>query len=609
MKCSKRDYIKRAIGFLALILMPVFMSSQQQKEVDSLLMVIENNTQKDSLKVMLMLKTAYKIMYNYPDEATSLSQASLILSKDLDYKTGEFRSFLFLGMSYYIKKVFSEALDRFHQALDIANEIDNKVFKSTVYANIANIHADLGEFDKAFENYNGYLEITRELNNLRGQSEALTNLGVLLTEKESRIAEGIKYLEEALSIAKQEDYKDFIPNISLNLGLANKRNNNITKALHYYDEANRLGKSLNNYNVQVLALNNISAINLMQKDYRLAEINIKKTLKLSQQTNQIEWQASAWEGLYEIYEKRGNYNEALNAYKKSVALNDSLIVLNNKEEIIKREEQYKYEKEKLVLKNQFEKQQLISNQKAEHQKVIKNSTLAIAISIITFLLIGFFLYKKRRKAQFDLKVADTELKALRAQMNPHFIFNAINSIGSYISSKDKNTAKSYLNKFSSLMRKTLENSEKTEITLEEDIELLKTYLEIENKRFSEGFNYEITVDSDLDIKNVLVPPMILQPFVENSIWHGISKINTKGVITIEAKKEHGMLLYIVDDNGIGRQQNHNLNKRSLGTKITKNRIDIINKKTNTNASLKVIDKKVGTRVMLHLPLRKLFNDD
>jgi LytS/YehU family sensor histidine kinase len=198
-------------------------------------------------------------------------------------------------------------------------------------------------------------------------------------------------------------------------------------------------------------------------------------------------------------------------------------------------------------------------------------------------------------------------------MNPHFIFNALNSIGSYITNKDGTTAKNYLNKFSGLMRETLENSHKETITLKEDFEILKTYLDIERKRFSEGFDFKLKIDSELDPENILVPPMMLQPFVENSIWHGISGLNYKGVLEIEVKKEDDKLLYAIDDNGIGRKKSNKNNKgykkQSLGIKITKDRIEILNKKKKIDGSLKIIDKEVGTRVELRLPIEKEFSDD
>ena len=160
------------------------------------------------------------------------------------------------------------------------------------------------------------------------------------------------------------------------------------------------------------------------------------------------------------------------------------------------------------------------------------------------------------------------------------------------------------------MRLTLENSEKKEILLSEDIALLKTYMDIERKRFNTKFNYTIQVDSNLDAENIVVPPMILQPFIENSIVHGLSQKEAPGLITISFKAENNMLICSVDDNGIGRKHSvsnkNNPDNKSMGMAITKSRIEIINKLKNTNGTVEIIDKTEGTRIDVSLPMQFAF---
>ncbi|WP_372937273.1 sensor histidine kinase, partial [Seonamhaeicola sp.] len=174
-------------------------------------------------------------------------------------------------------------------------------------------------------------------------------------------------------------------------------------------------------------------------------------------------------------------------------------------------------------------------------------------------------------------------------------------------------ASNYLTKFSKLMRQTLEVSMYENITVEEDIKLLENYLDIEKKRIPNTFNYEIIVDDDIDKSNVLVPSMIMQPFVENSIWHGVSKLNGAGAITIQIKKiNNQQLCYSVDDNGVGMPlaNKKNTAHTSLGIKITNDRIAVINKIKKTNAEVKIINKSVGTRVEVVLPFQLAYlNDD
>jgi LytS/YehU family sensor histidine kinase len=156
------------------------------------------------------------------------------------------------------------------------------------------------------------------------------------------------------------------------------------------------------------------------------------------------------------------------------------------------------------------------------------------------------------------------------------------------------------------MRETLEKSIEKEIPLHEDIQILKTYMDIENKRSNDSFKYTITVNEPIDPENTLTPPMILQPFVENSIIHGLRDVKKDGHIHISYKKEGNMLICIVEDNGIGREKSSEskiqTNKRSLGMSITKSRIEILNKIKNTKGNINIVDKHNGTKVELKLPL-------
>jgi LytS/YehU family sensor histidine kinase len=238
------------------------------------------------------------------------------------------------------------------------------------------------------------------------------------------------------------------------------------------------------------------------------------------------------------------------------------------------------------------------------------------ISLFAMSVFGLFLYKRKRdavaqvqEAEFSTKVANTELKALRAQMNPHFIFNSLNSINDYISKNDVDSASRYLTKFAKIMRQTLENSNQSEVSLEDDLKVLDLYMQVESMRLKNKFTYSIKVDDEIDRDNTMVPPLILQPFIENSIWHGISKKESNGHIDINITKKDNMLVCTVDDNGVGRilkTDTYSADNKSLGISITKGRIDILNKKKNTKGTVKMIDKEQGVRVEVKLPLELAF---
>ncbi|MEL6923778.1 MAG: histidine kinase, partial [Bacteroidota bacterium] len=214
------------------------------------------------------------------------------------------------------------------------------------------------------------------------------------------------------------------------------------------------------------------------------------------------------------------------------------------------------------------KEQFLSKKKIEDQQVIIEESL---------------------KTEFNRKLAEIEMTALRAQMNPHFLFNCLNSIKLYMVQNDASTAASYLTKFSRLIRLILNNSKSTMVRLDKELEALRLYIEMEQFRFNKKFDFNITLDEDINAEFVDIPPLILQPYVENAIWHGIMhKENGQGHLQIDITRLHAddteqdMLRFVIEDNGIGREKAQALKSRSatrhksFGMQITRNRIALAN---------------------------------
>jgi LytS/YehU family sensor histidine kinase len=204
--------------------------------------------------------------------------------------------------------------------------------------------------------------------------------------------------------------------------------------------------------------------------------------------------------------------------------------------------------------------------------------------------------------------------ALRAQMNPHFVFNCLNSIQECIVTEKYGEASLYLNKFSKLFRSVLNNSGKVLITLAEEIEVLELYLALEHMRFEKSFAYNIHVEDDLEMDEIMIPSMLLQPYVENALWHGLMhKENDRELNICFKKLNEDVFQCIVDDNGIGREKALELKKEqnktkrhvSKGMTISKDRIELL-KKQGQHADLKIVDKTnaqgsaTGTKVMIEL---------
>ena len=247
--------------------------------------------------------------------------------------------------------------------------------------------------------------------------------------------------------------------------------------------------------------------------------------------------------------------------------------------------------------------------------------VAIVISMAAYLLYRNRLEqvkkKQRVKSDYEKKLANVEMSALLAQMNPHFLFNSLNSIDSYIIRNESKKASEYLNNFARLMRLILQNSRSNYINLKDELEALDLYMQMESLRFKNKFCYSIAVDENVETSSIVIPPMLIQPYVENAIWHGLMhKTNgTEGLVKINISKNADDLLCVIEDNGIGRkkatelkeqkQKNH---KRSMGMQITQDRIEIINKLYNMNASINIYDMEdelgnaKGTKVELIIPV-------
>jgi ligand-binding sensor domain-containing protein/uncharacterized membrane-anchored protein YhcB (DUF1043 family) len=225
--------------------------------------------------------------------------------------------------------------------------------------------------------------------------------------------------------------------------------------------------------------------------------------------------------------------------------------------------------------------------------------------------------KRREQLESETKVsmARNELKALRAQMNPHFVFNSLNSIQHFILTNKSADAGKYLNKFARLMRVILNNSDKSQITLQEELDYLQLYIELEEMRFENKFNWKITIEDNVDADYFEIPAMLLQPYIENAILHGLTPKKEKGLLELKIRLQGNTLVCSVIDNGIGRDAARDMRQlstrkdhKSLGMKITHDRLELINRLNNSNLSLTITDLKhadqspAGTQVDIFIPV-------
>lgn len=538
-------------------------------------------------------------LFTNSSDSTLLEMAleTLAFSEYLGYQKGALMANERLGLIYQYR--FSNpyiALDYYLQALSISESNPAvREFKWGIQGNIGTIYYEQEEYEKGLEIFKEVASNSRKL-----ELTAILNIGNIYGSLQ-RNDSAIFYFEKALEYEQIKSNPVQLANLYSNLSLIYVQSNQLENALETAERSLALVDSLEIDFVKPTAYANSAMAFLENGDLNKAEQMALMSLEYSQKQENLFIQKSAWGTLADIYEARGKYKESLDAYKNFATLKDSLTNQNRRVEVSRKQMAFDFEKERAQARVDIER-----------QKLVRNFTLGLAILIGLILLIGGYLYKRRRDslakikdAEFKTLVSETELKALRSQMNPHFIFNSLNSIGDYILKNDSDSAQDYLSKFGKLIRIVLENSGQEEITLREDVEFLELYLQIESKRQPHRFSYSIRFAENIDLDAILVPPMLLQPFIENAIWHAFPEKGERGRIEISFEVKGENLFCTVEDNGIGRAKSSNsIGKKSMGVAITENRIKILNEKSGTQGSLQIIDKTLdsGTKVEIILPL-------
>ena len=518
-----------------------------------------------------------------------------------------------VGACYTNLNDYKKALNCYFQVLKIAETQNNESEMGLASGNIGLVFKRIGNFEKAYAYFEKAIAIYSKINDMRNLINTYQSYG---TAKDSNNDQkgAIKLYEKGLRLATKPEYDNLKYDLINGLGVAYLAQKNYEKAIdflkqslvYYRENENKRKLSITNLHYsevlteapdEILKKNNINP----SEKYNLAISLLKENVKIDEKLEIPESLMYDKELLAKIYEKKGDYKNALHEFKDFQRLKDSLAFSENREEAIKKEMQYNADKKETLAKAEIGK-----------QKVIRNAIVTVSLIVLiagVFLFLGF---RKRQKIKAEQKeillkaeISETELKALRAQMNPHFIFNALNSIADYINKNDAKSADYYLGKFAKLMRGILENSEEKEIPLSEELKMLEFYMDLESLRFKNKFNYEIKIADDINPENTFIPPMILQPFVENSILHGLSKKENNGKITIHIDKIEDLLKCTIEDNGIGRKNpNENLGK-SYGVKLTRERIALFEKSKNSDSGVFYTDLEAGTRVELRLPLEEI----
>ncbi|SEL18834.1 Tetratricopeptide repeat-containing protein [Aquimarina amphilecti] len=324
-----------------------------------------------------------------------------------------------------------------------------------------------------------------------------------------------------------------------------------------------------------------------QSEYDEAIPYLEESIKKAASENDLVVQKDATRKLGEVYREKGELEKASEAFEEYEVIIDKLYIQKeqeisqatrfNRELVQKANRIATLEKDRELNESKYQLA-FASQELAGQQKIIIYSLIGLSILL---LFAAYLMYRNIKQQRYANNLL--ALKSLRSQMNPHFIFNALNSVNTFIATSDERAANRYLTDFSLLMRAVLENSEEDFIPLEKEIELLELYVQLEHFRFQDKFEYKIEVDPEIDVKQYMIPPMLLQPYVENAVWHGLRYKSDKGLLSINFVKMDGDTIeIIISDNGIGREKSKELKtlnqkkQKSQGMSNIKKRINILN---------------------------------
>jgi tetratricopeptide (TPR) repeat protein len=451
-----------------------------------------------------------------------------------------------LGNVKVSQGLYTEALQAYIQTAELNEALDNQSGLAKAYHNIGTVHLALSQYDEALEYFNKSIRIKRKLGDEVGMV-ATINASAATHSEMGNYKKALKALFKAYQMADHAHADLERGNILNNIGAQFFNLNQLDSAAHYYDKCLESYRAMDQKPEIVLALNNIGGLYLKRKDGPTAKAYYDSSLVMAESLGTRASMITIYEGLAEASALMGDYKSAYEWYMKFHALNDSLVGSDVRESINALQTKFDSGRKDLRIA-QLEIREAEASTAAANWKIL----ILVLIFTVAILLTWLMYYFNRRKIREKLRIKELEQKALRAQMNPHFIFNSLNSIQRmYIEGREE-AANDYMADFSHLLRSILENSGRSAITLSEEWQITKLYLELEQLRTDNLFTYSIELDSSINPLETKIPPLILQPYVENAIWHGIMPKNAMGHIEIRMQLHaHGKLRCEITDDGVG----------------------------------------------------------
>ncbi len=547
-------------------------------------------------------------MKDYSHAWKQMEMACKLLKETSQYQQTAEASTFFARIMLYTGD-FANAIELFRGTILLAQEKKLNNIIPECYRGLADTYNVLNKRDEEKNAIQMLVKTSREENDQENLARGYYRLGEYTHAVDSNFANSNSYYMEALKIRANKGDTSLFPAILNRISWNYYLLKQLDTALKYYNRTLDISMKQNQYPFIANAYGNIGTIYRDKQEYEKALYNYGKSATYAMLSK--DWFNLSWinKDMSDLYIMTGDYKKAYECYVAYKAYDDSL-------------NQKKYSVSLTDARMRYETDAKAKDLELVTLKLDKQRYFIFALAGILLLILvtGLLLFRqskmsaRRRISEMNRKISEITQANLRQQMNPHFIFNTLNSIQYYMYQHDKITTNNYLTKFSSLMRKTLENSQFTVIPIKDELDALQLYLELESLRFKEKFEYHISMDEEIDPLIFKIPAMLLQPYVENSICHGLINKEGKGMLNINIESIDTCLLFTIEDNGIGREaalkikQGKEKNHPPLGTKITESRIELANALHGTQMKVQYTDLKdeqgraAGTRVEIQTPI-------
>lgn len=534
-------------------------------------------------------------------KALSLSQEQ----KDVDMLISAYDA---LGWHYYRIMEITSSLLNFEMELETAEMVGMKNGMANATFGLALVNSAMEDKENLFRLMNKYLELADPVKDRRRIADALRTIGEYHRMKKEFVT-AIGYYQRSYDMAASAG-DSVLMGIAINfMAWTYYEKGDLAKSLEIYEQ--NMGFTLPQGRSQTIAniYGNIGNIYRDWERFPEAIEYYQKSIDISRQAQDFFNLSWLYLDISQMYARMGDYRQAYESARLHAIYNDSLMASDYQRKIISAQLQFDADKkaremEMLALRLQRNRYLIYG--------LVGTLSLMIAIALIIILQVR---HRSRiRLEALDRRISELTQANLRQQMNPHFIFNTLNSIQYFVFQNDKIASNHYMSKFATLIRKTLENSRHTAIPIKEELDALQLYLELEALRFKDKLEWNINVDDEIDTLSFKVPTLLIQPYVENAITHGLMHKEGKGKIRIDMDMKEDYILCSIEDNGIGRRKSleinreRNHNHQSLGTTITESRLKLVNELYGRQMQVAYTDlvdasgNPSGTRVEINIPI-------